>query len=127
MTATLHSRWTTQQATDLIRHICIECSDYQMETGHIQLNVATRTVVTPKGRYRMTPKQCALLRELMLNHGRVVTRARLMETIWQTKYLDDTRTLDVHIRWLRERIEVDPSAPAYLTTVRGVGYQLQLT
>ena len=115
-----------EKTLSLIRHICIECADYQLNVGAIQLNVATRTVSTGNGRYRMTPKQCALLRELMLNQGEVVTRKRLMEAIWETAYMDDTRTLDVHIRWLRERIETDPSAPILLTTVRGVGYKLQV-
>lgn len=115
-----------QKTLQLIQHICVECGDYQLTVGAIQLNVATRTVSTGNGRYRMTPKQCALLRELLLHQGEVVTRKRLMEAIWETAYMDDTRTLDVHIRWLRERIEVDPSAPVLLTTVRGVGYKLQV-
>jgi DNA-binding response OmpR family regulator len=74
----------------------------------------------------MTPKQCALLQMLMLHHGRVVHRAEIMESIWETSFLDDTRTLDVHVRWLRERIEPEPSTPVYLVTVRGVGYRLNL-
>ncbi|MCX6043557.1 MAG: helix-turn-helix domain-containing protein [Chloroflexi bacterium] len=74
----------------------------------------------------MTPKQCALLEMLMLNHGKVVLRSDIMRLIWETSYLEDTRTLDVHVRWLRERIEPDPSSPIYLQTVRGVGYKLWL-
>ena len=49
-----------------------------------------------------------------------------MQLIWETSYLEDTRTLDVHVRWLRERIEPDPSSPIYLQTVRGVGYRLSI-
>ncbi len=63
---------------------------------------------------------------LMLHHDRVVQRADIMESIWETSFLDDTRTLDVHVRWLRERIEPEPSTPIYLLTVRGVGYRLNL-
>jgi DNA-binding response OmpR family regulator len=74
----------------------------------------------------MTPKQCALLQMLMVHHGNVVERSNIMQAIWETSYLEDTRTLDVHIRWLRERIEPDPSNPVYLKTVRGVGYRLNL-
>ena len=113
-----------EPALKLIRHICLECADYRLQQGHLTLNVATRTVSTPDGRYHMTPKQCALLRVLMERAGEVVTRAELMKRIWDTDFLDDTRTLDVHIRWLRERIEPEPSAPTYLLTVRGIGYQL---
>jgi DNA-binding response OmpR family regulator len=109
-----------------IHHICHECNDYQIQRGSVLLNVATRTVSTPNGRYRMTPKQCALLQMLMLHHNRVVQRADIMESIWETSFLGDTRTLDVHVRWLRERIEPEPSAPIYLVTVRGVGYRLNL-
>ena len=64
---------------------------------------------------------------LMLNHGSVVSRKAIMESIWETSYLEDTRTLDVHVRWLRERIEPDPSNPSYLKTVRGVGYRLWIS
>lgn len=115
-----------RETIDLIHHICYESNDYQLQRGSVQLNVATRTVSTPNGRYRMTPKQCALLQMLMMRHGQVVPRPEIMESIWNTSYLDDTRTLDVHIRWLRERIEPEPSTPIYLMTVRGVGYRLNL-
>ena len=97
-----------------------------MECGPIRLNVADRTVITGNGHYHMTPKQCALLQLLMQNHRQIVRRADIMEAIWNTSYMEDTRTLDVHIRWLRERIEPDPSAPRYLHTIRGVGYRLML-
>lgn len=113
-----------EAALELLVHICLECADYRLQQGEITLNLATRTVNTPSGRYHMTPKQCALLRVLMENDGEVVTRAELMKKIWDTDFMEDTRTLDVHIRWLRERIEPEPSAPIYLLTVRGIGYQL---
>jgi DNA-binding response OmpR family regulator len=74
----------------------------------------------------MTPKQCALLQMLMAHQDRVVKRGDIMQAIWETSYLEDTRTLDVHVRWLRERIEPDPSRPTYLKTVRGVGYCLSV-
>lgn len=70
----------------------------------------------------LTPKECALLAAFISKPGEVLTRQFLMKEIWDTDYMGDTRTLDVHIRWLREKIEDDPSAPAYIQTVRGVGY-----
>lgn len=115
-----------QETLALIHDICHASIDHRLQRGSVQLNVATRTVVAPNGRYRMTPKQCALLQMLMLRHGQIVSRADIMQTIWDTTYLEDTRTLYVHIRWLRECIEPDPSAPVYLVTVRGVGYCLNL-
>lgn len=100
--------------------------NHQLERGHIQLNIAQRTVVTPEGESHMTPKQCALLNMLMRNHNQAVKRADIMREIWETEYMDDTRTLDVHIRWLRQVIEPDPSKPQYLLTIRRLGYRLCL-
>lgn len=94
--------------------------------GPIDLNLATRTVSTPKGQYHMTPKQAALLDLLMRRHNQVLSRQEIMHLVWETNFLEDTRTLDVHIRWLRERIEPEPSEPRYLVTVRGKGYRLNL-
>lgn len=103
-----------------------EVGEYVLQRGPIRLNVATRTVVSVNGQRHMTPKQCALLQFLMLHINRVVSRQEIMESIWETNYLEDTRTLDVHIRWLRECIEPDPSTPVYLLTERGKGYRLSV-
>ena len=97
-------------------------AEHLLQRGPITLNIATRTVITANSQYTMTPKQCDLLKLLMTRHGEVVERSKIMETVWETNYLEDTRTLDVHIRWLRERIEPNPSKPIYLKTIRGVGY-----
>ncbi len=101
-------------------------AEHLLQQGPITLNMATRTVITANGQYTMTPKQCALLKLLMARHGEVVERSKIMETVWETNYLEDTRTLDVHIRWLRERIEPNPSKPIYLKTIRGVGYSFDV-
>lgn len=94
-----------------------------LRCGPITLNTLTRKVISPKGEHEMTPKQCALLTLLMSNAGRVVPRAEIMQAIWDTNFLEDTRTLDVHMRWLRMLIEPDPAQPTLLVTKRGVGYQ----
>jgi DNA-binding response OmpR family regulator len=119
--------FTAEQITALLARVPEHSTDYLLRCGPLVLNLANRTVSTPKGEYTMTPKQCALLQMLMTRHGQVVSRGEIMELIWETSYLEDTRTLDVHIRWLRERIEPDPSSPIYLRTVRGIGYCLNLT
>jgi DNA-binding response OmpR family regulator len=100
-------------------------SDRMLQIGEVTLDKLNRTVTTPKGEYHITPKQCALLEMLMLRNGEVVTRSEIMQEIWQTNFLGDTRTLDVHIRWLREQIEYDASNPRYLVTVRGKGYRFR--
>jgi hypothetical protein len=115
-----------QQTLALVLKFRNERLGYQLQQGPLCLNTATRVVTTPRGEYAMTPKQCALLEMLMRHHGQVVSRSEIMRLIWETSYLEDTRTLDVHVRWLRERIEPDPSSPTYLQTVRGVGYKLWL-
>jgi DNA-binding response OmpR family regulator len=97
-----------------------------LQVGFLSLDVDTRTLVTPKGQYHMTPKATTLLHYLMTHHDQVLSRSALMENVWDTTFLGDTRTLDVHIRWLRERIEADPSDPKFLITVRGRGYRLRL-
>ena len=115
-----------EQTMALLSDVLAAGSDYQLQRGDIVLNIARRTVATPQGCFHMTPKQCELLHMLMLNHGEIVRREDLMRDIWQTDFMDDTRTLDVHIHWLRVHIEPDPSAPVYLVTKRGLGYCLQL-
>ena len=74
----------------------------------------------------LTPKETKLLALLMQNEGRVVSRNELMEEVWETEYIGDTRTLDVHICWLRQKIEENPRIPEYILTRRGQGYELRL-
>lgn len=112
----------TEKVIKSLQQLGRKQTEHQLHCGAIKLDMATRTVTTPKGQYAMTPKQCALLKLLMAHEGKVVERRMIMEAVWETSYLEDTRTLDVHVRWLRERIEENPSKPRYLKTVRGVGY-----
>jgi DNA-binding response OmpR family regulator len=115
-----------KEVTAVINRLATKSTEHLLNHGPITLNMALRTVMTPNGQYTMTPKQCALLKLLMSEQGHVVERRKIMETVWETDYLEDTRTLDVHIRWLRERIEQNPSKPVYLKTVRGVGYRFDI-
>jgi DNA-binding response OmpR family regulator len=94
-----------------------------LKAGRLTLNLQTRCVSYGDVTHRLTPKQCALLQVFMVHEGTTLTRRFLMSTVWNTDYMGDTRTLDVHVRWLRERIEDNPSNPQYLRTVRGVGYR----
>lgn len=72
----------------------------------------------------LKPREFELLAFLMLNQGQVFSREQLLDKVWGYEYVGDSRTVDVHVRWLREKIEVDPSDPHLLETVRGVGYRL---
>ncbi|MCP4425905.1 MAG: response regulator transcription factor [Chloroflexi bacterium] len=75
-----------------------------------------------KGERRLTPKLARLLEEFISHPNELVSRRQLMQNVWKTDYVGDTRTLDVHIRWMREMIEEDPARPKLLRTVRGKGY-----
>jgi two-component system OmpR family response regulator len=73
----------------------------------------------------LTPKEFDLLVFLARNKGFVFSREQLLDKVWGYDYAGDTRTVDVHIRWLRQKIETDPQKPRYLITVRGTGYKLE--
>jgi two-component system OmpR family response regulator len=73
----------------------------------------------------LTPKEFDLLAFLARNKGFVFNREQLLERVWGYDYAGDTRTVDVHIRWLRQKIETDPQKPGYLVTVRGTGYKME--
>ncbi len=75
---------------------------------------------------RLSPKEACLLAVLMQSPGQVVSRERLMREVWQTDYLSNNRTIDVHICWLRRLIENDPTRPRLILTQRGVGYELNV-
>jgi DNA-binding response OmpR family regulator len=75
---------------------------------------------------RLTPRLALLLQLLIEHRGEVVERETLFKRVWETDYTGDTRTLDVHISWLRRAIELDPNHPKFLHTVRGVGYRLDV-
>ncbi len=95
-----------------------------LRVGELALDVKTRRVQRQGSEaQQLTPKQALLLEVFMCYPERTLSRKFLMEAIWETDYIEDTRTLDVHVRWIREHIEQNPSRPRYLRTVRGVGYR----
>ena len=96
-----------------------------LRSGDVALNPESRSLRVGKTEYHLTPMKARLLEEFMRHPGEVLSREYLMRTVWQTEYLGDTRTVEVHVRWLRELIEADPKAPLYLRTIRGVGYIFQ--
>ncbi|WP_420642891.1 response regulator transcription factor [Candidatus Leptofilum sp.] len=95
--------------------------------GHISLYLSKKSVDAGKGETRLTPKLVLLLEQFMRHPHRLLTRRALMQHVWNTDYIGDTRTLDVHIRWVREQIEQDPAKPQYLKTIRGKGYILTIS
>jgi two-component system response regulator RegX3 len=85
-----------------------------------------RHVVSVGGEQVALPlKEFELLEMLLRNSGRVLTRGQLIDRVWGSDYVGDTKTLDVHVKRLRSKIEPDPSLPRYLVTVRGLGYKFE--
>lgn len=116
--------FTARKLRETIRKLVDTSSPHILLAGDVELDLITRVVLSPQGKTRLTPKQCRLLAIFMQRPNQVISREDLMREIWETHYLGDTRTLDVHIRWLREKIETNPTRPRLLVTQRGVGYKL---
>jgi two-component system response regulator RegX3 len=97
-----------------------------LEAGPVRMDVE-RHVVTVDGQQQRLPlKEFELLEMFLRNPGRVLTRGQLIDRVWGSDYVGDTKTLDVHVKRLRAKIEPDPSVPKYLVTVRGLGYKLDV-
>ncbi|WP_237207078.1 response regulator transcription factor [Rothia nasimurium] len=96
-----------------------------IEGGPVRMDVE-RHVVTVSGETVAMPlKEFELLEMLLRNAGRVMTRSQLIDRVWGADYVGDTKTLDVHIKRLRSKVEPDPSSPRYVVTVRGLGYKFE--
>lgn len=99
--------------------------DGVLEAGPVRMDVE-RHVVSVNGEQITLPlKEFDLLEYLMRNSGRVLTRGQLIDRVWGADYVGDTKTLDVHVKRLRSKIEADPANPVHLVTVRGLGYKLE--
>jgi DNA-binding response OmpR family regulator len=97
-----------------------------LAAGPIKLDLAKCRVRCQKKETRLTPKVTRLLELFMENPGKLIMRKTLIRKVWHTDYTGDTRTLDVHMSWLRAAIEEDPNQPKYIKTIRGMGYRLDL-
>jgi DNA-binding response OmpR family regulator len=97
--------------------------DSELTIGDVTLNVATHRAWKAGVELTLRNKEYELLSLLMQQAGKVLTREVLFNQIWGTEWFGDTRSLDVHVRWLRQKIEDDPSQPHYLQTIRNVGYR----
>jgi two-component system response regulator RegX3 len=96
-----------------------------VEAGPVRMDV-DRHVVTVRGETVAMPlKEFDLLELLVRNAGRVLTRAQLIDRVWGADYVGDTKTLDVHVKRLRAKVELDPANPLHLVTVRGLGYKFE--
>ncbi|MFZ1793333.1 MAG: winged helix-turn-helix domain-containing protein, partial [Anaerolineae bacterium] len=97
----------------------------RLQAGQVAMDLTAHRVFVNGEEVKLSYKEFELLATLMRNKGAVLTRQFLITQVWGYDFEGDMRTLDVHIRWLREKIERDPSQPAVLQTVRGVGYRVE--
>lgn len=97
-----------------------------IKAGPIQLDMEAKFVKANGKKTQLTPRLLRLLKMLVDHKGEMVERNELFKKVWRTNYTGDTRTLDVHISWLRQAIEKDPRNPKLLKTMRGVGYRLDV-
>jgi DNA-binding response OmpR family regulator len=124
--ATLNLPFTAQKLINRIRPLLPGDGKNETHIGPIRLDLEHRRVRCLGKNERLTPRLVRLLRTLMAHHGEVVERKALFKEVWETDYTGDTRTLDVHISWLRRALEMDPDHPRFLKTVRGIGYRLDV-
>jgi len=118
--------FTLQKLVNRIRPLLpVEQKDL-MEAGPFQLDTQQRVARCLDKQARLTPRLVTLLKILMETPGTVIEREHLFRQVWDTAYTGDTRTLDVHVSWLRQALEKDPRRPQFIKTVRGVGYRLDI-
>ncbi len=102
-----------------------EVGDTVLESGPVRMDIERHTVSVGGRQISLPLKEFDLLEFLMRNKGRVLTRGQLIDRVWGADYVGDTKTLDVHVKRLRSKIEADPANPVRLLTVRGLGYKLE--
>lgn len=97
-----------------------------LQVGPIHFDNTTNILKCNSHETKLTPRMASLLKNFLENPGKILDRKELFKKVWETDYLGDTRTLDVHISWLRKCIEVDPHNPVLLKTIRASGYKLDI-
>jgi len=120
--AYLHYPFSTKQLTNQVADLLTAI----LQIGDVVFNVEQCSVIYSKHKRHLTPKEARLLEVFMRHPSQVLTRAFLMKQVWDTDYLGDTRTLDVHVHWVRKAIEEDHASPVYLRTTRGKGYRFEV-
>ncbi|MET0447521.1 MAG: response regulator transcription factor, partial [Aeromicrobium sp.] len=103
----------------------LEDDDSVLESGPVRMDVERHTVSVDGTDVAMPLKEFELLELLLRNAGRVLTRGQLIDRVWGADYFGDTKTLDVHVKRIRSKLEKDPSQPELLVTVRGLGYRFE--
>ncbi len=122
----LYLPFTLQKLLNRLRPYMGMSNNKRLSCGPIELDLKQRWVICGEKCTRLTPRLFTLMESFMRNPGKVLLREDLFRTLWETEYLGDTRSLDVHISWLRKAVEEDPRHPQYIKTERGIGYRLEV-
>lgn len=115
--------FTARKLINAIRRLMPTARQDLMVVGPIHFSPEARIVRAYGRETRLTPRAASLLGEFLKHPGEALDRGFLMRQVWHTDYVGDTRTLDVHVRWVREAVEVEPASPRHILTLRGVGYR----
>ncbi len=107
-------------------HEAADLAPDTLEAGPVRMDVERHVVTIAGADTRLPLKEFELLEMFLRNTGRVLTRGQLIDRVWGSDYVGDTKTLDVHVKRLRTKIEPDPAVPSYLVTVRGLGYKFDV-
>lgn len=100
-------------------------TEARVQFGEFTLDLSGRRLLHGAQEVPLTMKEYDLLHLMVMHEGQVLSRDVLLEKVWGYDFTGDSRTVDVHVRWLRSKIEIDPSGPRYIVTVRGVGYRFE--
>jgi DNA-binding response OmpR family regulator len=116
---------TPRRLTNSVGRFVTSKREEVLHVGPFVMNVPRRILVAHGEEKQLTPKQAQLVALFLRHPNQTIDRKTIMTEVWETEYVGDTRTLDVHIRWLRQVMEADAKKPRHLKTVRGVGYRLE--
>ena len=122
----LHHPFSTKKFLNRLTRLLSDADGDALQVGGLTLDLEHRRVVNSDHESHLTPKQARLLEIFMRHPGEVLPRSYLMRQVWNTDYIGDTRTLEVHIHWIRKAIGHSPDSQVRLTTIRGVGYRLDV-
>jgi len=118
--------FTLQKLLNLVKHLMPVMNNGGIQAGPFTLDIEQRRVILDDRQIQLTPRLTMLLKILMEHPDEVIKREALFKEGWETDYTGDTRSLDVHMSWLRQAIEENPRHPRFIKTVRGLGYRLDV-
>ena len=122
----LYLPFTLQKLLNRLRPYLGISKNKKLDCGPIKLDLKDHWVICGNKKTRLTPRLFMLMESFMRKPGEVLLREDLFRKLWETDYLGDTRSLDVHISWLRKAVEKDPRHPEFIKTERGIGYRLEV-